>query len=76
MYEFFVVFVEGRTCVGVRNILNFCPIYRFDVRVRLVLRFAWSLMLKSFESICYICEHGEMDFVVNLVSIKIETRIV
>ena len=32
-------------------------------------------MLKSFESIRYVCDHGEMDFVVNIVSIKIETKI-
>ena len=32
-------------------------------------------MLKSFESIRYVCEHGEMDFVVNVVPIKIETKI-
>ena len=32
-------------------------------------------MMKSFESIRYVCEHGEMDFVVNVVPIKIETKI-
>ena len=32
-------------------------------------------MLKSFESIRYACEHGGMDFVVNVFPIKIKTKI-
>ena len=32
-------------------------------------------MMKAFESICHICKHGEMDFVVNVVLIKIKTKI-
>ena len=33
-------------------------------------------MMKSFESIRYLCENGEMDFVVNVVLINIKTKMV
>ena len=33
------------------------------------------MMMKSFESIRYVCEHGEMDFVVDVFPINIKTKI-
>ena len=73
MYKLFVFWCQERGVVHIGGVLRFCPVAEFDVGVRLILRFSWMFVVETFDGICDIFEHGEVDEVFLVVPINFKT---
>ena len=71
--HFFVCWCQKRGVVCIREVLFFSPIDGLDVGVRLILWFLWMFVVETFDGICDIFEHGEVDEVFLVVPINFKT---
>ena len=64
---------QGVVCI--RYILGLYPVDRFDMGVRLILKFSWLVVVETHEDINNIGKHGEVHFVVVVVPIQIQSNV-
>jgi hypothetical protein len=74
-WMYFCPFVDWRGCVNVFRVLSFCAIGWFDMGVRLVLRDAWSCMLKTCERFGDIVKHGDVDSLSCVILVDVHAEI-
>ena len=69
LYNFFVCWCQEKGVVSIGGVLCLCLVYGLDVGVRLILWFSWMFMVETFDGICNIFEHGDVDDAVLVIPI-------